>query len=54
MPHDQLWLVVQGTSKDRDSEVEARAAALLLQPGAVIVARVPLDQSYEPRIIAVD
>ena len=54
VPHEQLWLVVQGTDKNLDTEASARNAALSLQPGAVIVARVPLDQSYEPRVIAVD
>ena len=54
VPHEQLWLVVQGTPKNRETEAAARAAALNLQPGAVILARVPLDQSYEPRVIAID
>ena len=52
VPHKQLWLVVQAAPKNHDTEAAARAAALGLQPGAVIVARVPLDQSYEPRVIA--
>lgn len=54
VPHEQLWLVVQGAPKNHDTEATARAEALKLQPGAVIVARVPLDQSYEPRVIAID
>ena len=54
VPHEQLWLVVQGTPKNREAEAAARAAALKLQPGAVILARVLLDQSYEPRVIAID
>jgi hypothetical protein len=54
VPHEQLWLVVQGVPEDRDTEAAARAVARSLQPGAVVVARVPLDQSYEPRVIAVD
>lgn len=54
VPHENLWLVVQGTASDRDTEAAARTVALRLRPGAVIVARVPLDQSYEPRVIAVD
>ena len=52
--HDQLWLVVQAAPDAGDTEAAARTAALQLQPGAVVVARVPLDQSYEPRVIAVD
>jgi hypothetical protein len=54
VPHEHVWLVVQGTPEDRDTETAARSVAHNLQPGAVIVARVPLDQSYEPRVIAVD
>lgn len=54
LPHDQLWLVVQGTPKNADAEAAARTAAHNLHPGAVITARVNLDQSYEPRVIAVD
>jgi hypothetical protein len=52
VPHDRIWLVVQG---ERDnSELAARQAARELRPGAIIVARVPIDQSYEPRLIAID
>jgi hypothetical protein len=54
VPHENLWLVVQGTPENRDTEAAARAVALGLGPGAIIVARVPLDQSYEPRVIAID
>lgn len=48
VPHDQLWLVVQGAPKNHNTEATARAEALKLRPGAVIVVRVPFDQSYEP------
>lgn len=53
LPHDRLWLVVDG--KSTISEVERRSLieAQRLKPGAVIVVRVPLDQSYEPRVITV-
>ncbi len=52
VPHDRIWLVVQG---ERDnSEAAARQAARELRPGAIIVARAPIDQSYEPRFIAID
>ncbi len=54
IPHDQLWLVVQGTSAPDQSEASAREAARRLRPGAIIVARAPIEQSYEPRVIAVD
>ena len=54
LPHEQLWLVVQGTAKNRETEMAPRKAALSQQPGAVIVARVPLDQSFEPRIMTVE
>jgi hypothetical protein len=52
--HGQLWLVVQGAHENTDAESAARKAAHNLDPGAVVVARVNLDQSYEPRVIAVD
>lgn len=54
VPHAQLWLVVQGSLQNRNTEAAARATAHELQPGAIIVARVPLDQSYQPRVIAID
>ncbi len=54
VPHDQLWLVVQGSSEHEEAETTSRNAARKLQPGAVIVARAPVEQSYEPRVIAVD
>ncbi len=56
--HDRLWLVVQGSLKsstgDSASESAARQTARQLGPGAVIVSRVKIEQSYEPRIVAVD
>ena len=54
LPHDQLWLVVQGTPENADAEAAARNAAHKLDPGAVIVARVSIDQLYEPRVITID
>jgi hypothetical protein len=53
-PHDRLWLVVQGTPETPNAELAARNAALDLHPGAVIVSRVSIDQSYEPRIVAIE
>ena len=54
VPHDQLWLVVQGDKENGGTETAARKAARELGPGAVVATRIPLDQSYEPRSIAVD
>jgi hypothetical protein len=54
VPHNRLWLVVQGTPDQGDAEKAARTVARSLRPEAIVVARVPLDQSYEPRVIAVD
>lgn len=54
VPHERLWLVVQGGASSAEAELSARVAARRLQPGAVIAARIALDQTYEPRIVAVD
>jgi hypothetical protein len=51
-PHNQLWLVVQGYDVKPDEETAARKAALRTEPGAVLVARTRIDQSYEPRIVS--
>lgn len=51
VPRERLWLVVQGTAGADGSEPAAREAARASEPGAIIVARVPLEQSYEPRVI---
>jgi hypothetical protein len=53
-PHDNLWLVVQGTPEPSSAETAARRAANGLHAGAVIVARTKIDQSYEPRSIAIE
>jgi hypothetical protein len=50
-PRGRLWLVVRGA--DAAHEAEARRLAVEQNPGAIVVARIPIDQSYEPRIIAV-
>jgi hypothetical protein len=50
-PHQKLWLVVQGSTKDE--ELAARRIAAQTGAGAVIVARTKIDQSYEPRVISV-
>ncbi len=46
---DRLWVVVEGLRQDE--ETIARTAAIKSGAGAVIVARVKIDQSYEPRIV---
>ncbi len=53
LPHDRLWLVVQGDSNGDAVEAAARTAARRIQAQSIVVARVPLDQSYEPRVITV-
>ncbi|MEX2111862.1 MAG: DUF3179 domain-containing (seleno)protein [Pirellulales bacterium] len=54
LPHDRMWLVVQGTPEKTEAEAAARSAARHLHPGAVIVSRVSIEQSYQPRVIAVE
>ncbi len=51
VPHDRLWLVVQGTAIRTEDELAARAEARQLGPETIVAARVTLDQSYQPRII---
>ena len=51
VPRDRLWLVVEGASATE--EAAARKLAAVADVSAVIVARVRIDQSYEPRIISV-
>ena len=47
----RLWLVVQGYDVPLAEAAAARAAAVRLGAGAVVVARARIDQSYEPRIV---
>jgi hypothetical protein len=49
VPHERLWLVVQGY--DTAEEPAARKLAAEQGVAAVVVARTRIDQSYEPRII---
>lgn len=51
---NRLWLIVQGSPEGSAAETAARRAARQLQPEVVIVARARIDQSYEPRVIAVN
>ena len=53
VPHHRLWLVVQGAPENSAPEAASRRAAQRLGPGMVIVARIQIEQSYEPRVIAV-
>jgi hypothetical protein len=46
-----LWLVVQG--KDEKEERAARELAARSGVGATVIARVQIDQSYSPRLMAV-
>ena len=54
LPHNQLWVVVQGYDVTPDEERTVRIAALRTEPGAVLVARTRIDQSYEPRIVSAE
>jgi hypothetical protein len=54
IPHERLWLVVQGYDLRPEEESKVRAAAAKAGLGAVVVARTPIDQSYEPRVTKVE
>jgi hypothetical protein len=47
----RLWLVVQGYDTSADEEATVRREAAKLGAAMVLVARIPIDQSYEPRIL---
>jgi hypothetical protein len=51
VPHQRVWLVVQGYDVTSAEERAARETALSTGAGAVLVARTRIDQSYEPRIV---
>ena len=53
VPRERLWLVVQGDGVTAEEEKAARAAAMKTGAGAVLVTRIPIEQSYEPRVIPV-
>jgi hypothetical protein len=53
LPHERLWLVLQGYDVSATEQAAARAAALQSNPAAIVVALTRLDQSYEPRVIPV-
>ena len=50
-PRNELWLVVQGYGASPDEAAAARQVALHMEPGAVLVARARIDQSYEPSVL---
>jgi hypothetical protein len=51
LPHNRLWLVVQGYGLTPSEESAARETAKRTGASAVLVAKSRIDQSYEPRII---
>lgn len=53
LPHERLWLVVQGYDLPAGTVAAAREAAAATGVQAVFVAKTPIDQSYEPRIVEV-
>jgi hypothetical protein len=53
VPRSKLWLVVQGYGVSAAEEDAVRRVAAKTGAAAVLVARTPLDQSYEPRILKV-
>jgi hypothetical protein len=53
LPREQLWLVVQGYGVTLEEETAARKTVSKTGAGAILVARTRIDQSYEPRIVAV-
>jgi hypothetical protein len=46
---NRLWVVIDGASKE--DEANAREAADKIGVGGVIVAKIKIDQSYEPRML---
>jgi hypothetical protein len=48
-PRDRLWIVVEG--RTRDEELAARKAAAGIRVETVVIARIPLEQSFQPRVI---
>ena len=52
IPHDRMWLVIQGYGLSAGEQSVARKAAAQCDAGAVLEALVPIPQSYELRLIA--
>jgi hypothetical protein len=52
LPHERLWLVVQGYDLPAKDVAAARQAAAKTGAAAVFVAQTRIDQSYEPRVVA--
>jgi len=53
MARERLWLVVQGYGVPKAEEKAARRTGAKTGAGTVVVARTPIDQSYEPRNVPV-
>jgi hypothetical protein len=53
LPHERLWIVVQGYDLPAEIVAAARQAAIKTGAGAVFVAQTRIDQSYEPRMVTV-
>lgn len=54
LSHDRLWLVVQPMPENSAAEAASRTAARQLHPATIIVSRVRMKQSYEPRVISIE
>ena len=53
LPHDRLWLVLQGYDINDADQAAARKAARETHPAAILTALTRLDQSFEPRVISI-
>ena len=53
LPHDRLWVVVQGYGVSAAEQAAARTAAVQVNPASVLVAMTHLDQSYASRLVPV-
>jgi hypothetical protein len=49
----KLWVVIQGFGVEAEEETAARRAAAEVGVDTVLVARIQIDQSYEPRVIRI-
>jgi hypothetical protein len=53
VPHEQLWIIVQGHDSSAAEQAAARAVAATTDAGVVLMSLRRIDQSYEPRIVSV-
>jgi hypothetical protein len=51
--HERLWLVIAGNGLSPQQQVASRQAALKLGTGGLFQSLVPIEQSFEPRLITV-